>query len=185
MSSAYPELQQAPAAALIDDIWARLCCEQALLAAAEGCYPVGAVLVNDRGELVAEARNQVFAGGYHSGAHAEMQVLDRFESSHGEQSRSGLTLYVSLEPCLMCCGRILLSGITRVRYLASDVEGGMASQLTHLPPAWQALASRVSFASAHCQPFWSQLAAALVRRRALSLREEVLLAWQGRFSEHP
>ena len=44
-------LQQAPASTQVDDTWARLCCEQALLAIEEGCYAVGAVLVDEAGEL--------------------------------------------------------------------------------------------------------------------------------------
>ena len=45
-------LQQAPASNNTEDIWGRMCCEQALLALEEGCYAVGAVLVNERQELL-------------------------------------------------------------------------------------------------------------------------------------
>ena len=119
-------LQQAPASTHADDTWARLCCEQALLAIEDGCYAVGALLVDEAGELLCSARNQVFASAYASAAHAEMQVLDQLEAEHAQVDRRGLTLYVSLEPCLMCYGRILLAGITRVRYLARDRDGGFA-----------------------------------------------------------
>jgi hypothetical protein len=73
-------LQQAPASTHDDDTWARLCCEQALLALEEGCYAVGALLVDGAGELLCSARNQVFTSTYSSAAHAEMQVLDQLES---------------------------------------------------------------------------------------------------------
>ena len=69
-------LQQAPASTHDDDTWARLCCEQALLALEEGCYAVGALLVDGAGELLCSARNQVFTSTYSSAAHAEMQTID-------------------------------------------------------------------------------------------------------------
>ena len=76
-------LQQAPASTHDDDTWARLCCEQALLALEEGCYAVGALLVDGAGELLCSARNQVFTSTYSSAAHAEMQVLDQLRAKNG------------------------------------------------------------------------------------------------------
>ncbi|ARS48156.1 dCMP deaminase [Ectopseudomonas mendocina] len=174
-------LQQAPAATRADDTWARLCCEQALLALEEGCYAVGAVLVDDAGELLCSGRNQVFAGHYASAAHAEMQVLDQLEAEHPQVDRSGLTLYVSLEPCLMCHGRILLAGIRRVRYLARDRDGGFAARPPRLPRAWANLASRLCVAQAAADPYWIGLAERVIDhlqdRRAM--RERVVAAWRG------
>ncbi|MFI8747519.1 nucleoside deaminase [Pseudomonas sp. NPDC077186] len=174
-------LQQAPPSRHADDTWARLCCEQALLALEEGSYAVGALLVDDAGELLCSGRNQVFAEHYASAAHAEMQVLDQLEAEHPQLDRSGLTLYVSLEPCLMCHGRILLAGIRRVRYLARDRDGGFAVHSPRLPRAWANLASRVSVTQAEADPYWIGLAARAVDqlqdRRAL--RDRVVTAWRG------
>jgi tRNA(adenine34) deaminase len=108
-------LQHAPPSHKPADTWARLCCEQALLAVEQGCYGVGAVLVNDAQELLCSARNQVFSSHYLSGAHAEMLLIDQLETEYPQQDRSALTLYVSLQPCLMYFARFLLAGITRVR----------------------------------------------------------------------
>ena len=174
-------LQQAPASTQVDDTWARLCCEQALLALEEGCYAVGAVLVDETGELLCSGRNQVFTSAYASAAHAEMQVLDQLESEHAQVDRRGLTLYVSLEPCLMCYGRILLAGITRVRYLARDRDGGCALHHGRLPPAWANLASGLSVIRAKADPYWIDLAEQAIGhlQDRQALRQRVIQAWRG------
>jgi tRNA(adenine34) deaminase len=173
-------LQHAPYSDTAADTWARLCCEQALLAVEHDCYGVGAVLVNAAQELLCSARNQVFADGrFNSAGHAEMLVLDQLESMHAQQDRSALTLYTSLQPCLMCYGRILLAGITRVRYLARDKPGGFSGK--HLPAAWVALAARTSVRQATVAPYWINLAeqaiSTLQNRQAM--RERVIQAWSG------
>ncbi|MDH2200401.1 nucleoside deaminase [Ectopseudomonas oleovorans] len=174
-------LQQAPASTHADDTWARLCCEQALQAVEEGCYAVGALLVDGAGELLCNGRNQVFAPAYASAAHAEMQVLDQLESEHAQVDRRGLTLYVSLEPCLMCYGRILLAGIPRVRYLARDRDGGFALRHGRLPPAWANLASGACMVQAKVDPYWLDLAERMIDRLQdrQVLRQRVIQAWRG------
>lgn len=124
------------------------------MAVEQGCYGVGAVLVNDAQELLCSARNQVFASHYHSGVHAEMLLLDQLETEYPQQDT--LILYVSLQPCLMCFGRILLAGITRVRYLVLDKPGGFSGQ--RLPAAWAELANRLSIEQAEADPYWINLA---------------------------
>lgn len=180
MKSHYADLlQHAPPSQHPEDIWARLCCEQALLAVQQDCYGVGAVLVNDAQELLCSARNQVFASHYRSAAHAEMQLLDQLESEHPQQDRSTLTLYVSLQPCLMCYGRILLAGITRVRYLARDKPGGFTGK--HLPAAWAELAARTSVRQADVDSYWINLAEQAINQLQdrQALRERVVAAWSG------
>jgi tRNA(adenine34) deaminase len=174
-------LHQAPASRHADDSWARLCCEQALLALEEGCYAVGALLVTEQQELLCSARNQVFAGRYDSAAHAEMRLIDRLEAEHPQLDRGNLTLYVSLEPCLMCHGRILLAGIGRVRYLARDRDGGFAAHPPRLPPAWANLASRLSVAQAAADHYWIELAERMIDRLQdrRAMRERVVAAWRG------
>ena len=183
-------LENAPPNALRDDLWAHRCCEQAYLALATGNYGVGAILVNADDELVCEARNQVFVRdmdvkpepdkGYQSQRHAEMQILDRLETEFTHLDRRSLTLYVSLEPCLMCSGRILLSGIGRVRYLASDKAGGFISHLHGLPPAWKNLSTGVEVEEALIQGFWRNFAHDCVEHSAAQMREKVVQAWKGK-----
>lgn len=174
-------LEQAPPSHCSEDIWARLCCEQALLALEEGCYAVGALLVNQAGELLLSGRNQVFGNNYDSARHAEMQVIDQLETLHPGQDRNALTLYVSLQPCMMCFARILLSGIPRVRYLARDRNGGFSGDQPNLPPVWANLASRLSLARADVDPYWSNLAERAINQlqNPAALRQRVLSAWDG------
>lgn len=182
-------LENAPPNALRDDLWAHRCCEQAYLALAAGNYGVGAILVNADDELVCEARNQVFVRdmdvkpepdkGYQSQRHAEMQILDRLETEFTHLDRRSLTLYVSLEPCLMCSGRILLSGIGRVRYLTADKAGGFISHLHGLPPAWKNLASGVEVEEALIQGYWRSFAHDCIEQSAARMREKVVQAWKG------
>ena len=174
-------LEEAPASHCNEDLWARLCCEQALLALEDGCYAVGALLVNQAEELLLSGRNQVFSRHYGSGRHAEMQVIDQLETLHPEQDRNALTLYVSLQPCMMCFARILLSGIPRVRYLARDRNGGFAEHNANLPSVWANLASRVSIEQADVDPFWSKLAERAVNQLQdpAALRKRILHAWSG------
>ena len=174
-------INQAPAVCLKDDTWARLCCEQGLLALEKGNYAVAGVIVNSAGELLYSSENQVFSEGFHSHAHAEMLLIDQLEQDPQVHDRDELTLFVSLEPCLMCYGRILLSGITRVRYLAKDKAGGFADHLHLLPPAWRDLAVRVSVEQANVQPYWIKLAESLVSelQDPAAMRQRTLAAWQG------
>ena len=125
-----------------DDAVALRCCELALEALEDGCYGIGAVLVDDAGEVLAEGRNRVFSQGFHSGAHAEMLTLDQLETQRPDfRGRREARLVVSLEPCAMCLGRLLLSGIGEVRFVAEDPDGGMVHRVSRLSPVWRNLAS--------------------------------------------
>ncbi|WP_339906590.1 nucleoside deaminase [Pseudomonas guineae] len=173
-------LQHAPHSQSSADTWARLCCEQALLAVEQGCYGVGAVLITESQELLFSTRNQVFVDGhYNSAAHAEMLLLDQLEAEYPEQNRSKLTLYVSLQPCMMCYGRILLAGIINVRYLAKDKPGGFNGK--HLPAAWAELAARTSIRQATVEPYWINLAEQAISRLQdrQAMRQRVIQAWRG------
>lgn len=70
-------------------------------------------------------------------AHAEMVVLNRYEAMGGTDP--SLTLVTSLQPCTMCMGRIILSKIRRVSYLASgeDRDDRGCLPLSHFPPEFQ------------------------------------------------
>ena len=172
-------LGNAPAPSRIADTWARLCCEQAIHALDAGCYPVGAVIVNDKDELVVSGCNKVFddTGLYQSRRHAEMEVIDQLEREFPDQARSNLTLFVSLEPCLMCFGRILLSGIRRVRYLTKDPIGGFTRGFHLLPPVWSELHQQASFDEACVSDFWQNLAKELVNDNADDMRTRIAAAW--------
>ncbi len=93
-------------------------------AAAAGETPVGAVLVDPAtGEVVAEAHNQPI-GCSDPTAHAEVLAMRAAGARLGNYRLTGLTLYVTLEPCAMCAGAISHARIGRVVYGADDVKGG-------------------------------------------------------------
>ena len=101
-----------------------LALEQARAAFAEAEIPVGAVLVSEEGQVLSVGRNRVEATGDAS-AHAEMECLRAAALARGPARRSSwrmldCTLYVTLEPCLMCLGAVQSFRVTRVVYGARN-----------------------------------------------------------------
>jgi len=107
-----------------DEHWMQLALAQAELAQAAGEVPVGAVLVA-AGEALASGHNQTITLADPS-AHAEMQVLRAAGTRLGNYRLPGSTLYVTLEPCLMCAGAIIHARVARVVYAAADPKTGAA-----------------------------------------------------------
>jgi tRNA(adenine34) deaminase len=108
----------------------RLALGEAQEAAAAGEVPVGAVIVCG-GELLASAGNRTVAA-QDASAHAEMLVMRSASESLGAWRLSGCTLYVTLEPCAMCAGAIVLSRVSRVVFGAWDEKAGMAGSVEDL-----------------------------------------------------
>lgn len=92
--------------------------------------PIGAVVVKD-GLVVARARNRREAD-HDPTAHAEVLVLRRAARRLGTWRLDGCTLYVTLEPCAMCAGAIVLSRLPRLVYGAADPKAGFAGSLGDL-----------------------------------------------------
>jgi tRNA(adenine34) deaminase len=102
----------------------RLALEQATLAAASGEVPVGAVLCGD-GEMLAAAGNGPIALSDPT-AHAEILVLRAAAGATGNYRLTGATLYVTLEPCIMCMGAIIHARVDRLVFGALDPKTGAA-----------------------------------------------------------
>jgi cytosine deaminase len=133
--------------------------QEAIAAALEGNFGVGAVLVRNRKEIVQRGRNRVFSPHFRSDMHAEMDVMTKFEERHKKIERMNVyTLFSSLEPCPMCLGRLITSGVRKVYYAAIDQEGGMANRLAYMPSEWRELAERQDFRLADCSPELSEIA---------------------------
>ena len=99
-----------------------LACAQA--AADAGETPVGCVIVDEAtGEVVAEGRNGPI-GTHDPTAHAEIVAMRAAAARLGNYRLTGLTLYVTLEPCAMCAGAISHARIGRVVWGAEDPKGG-------------------------------------------------------------
>ena len=107
-----------------------LAIKQAQLAAAKGEVPVGAVLVRD-GMVIASSFNQPITK-HDPSAHAEMNVLRLAAAQLGNYRLPGTTLYVTLEPCLMCCGAVLHARVERLVYGAPDAKTGAAGSVLNV-----------------------------------------------------
>jgi tRNA(adenine34) deaminase len=103
----------------------------ALEAEARGDLPVGALVALGT-EVVAEAGNAVLVPSYHPGRHAETESLRLVPASLWPRSRE-MTVYTTLEPCVMCAGALLLHGLGRVVFGARDPLGGAGVLLASLP----------------------------------------------------
>ena len=102
-------------------------------AAAEGEVPVGAVLVlNDA--VIGEGWNRPI-GTHDATAHAEIQALRDAGQRLGNYRLPGTTLYVTLEPCVMCAGAIIHARVDRVIYGAPDPKAGACGSLFELLPS--------------------------------------------------
>ncbi len=95
---------------------------QAEAAAAKGEVPVGAVAVYE-GRIVGRAGNQRELLKDPT-AHAEMLVLTQAAAELGSWRLEGVTVYVTLEPCAMCAGAMVLGRVSRLVYGASDPKAG-------------------------------------------------------------
>jgi len=105
-----------------DDYFMRLALREAELAPAHGDVPIGAVVVSD-GELLAAAHNERELR-QDPTAHAEVLALREAARALGGWRVLDATIYVTLEPCAMCAGAIVLARVARVVFGASDPKAG-------------------------------------------------------------
>jgi tRNA(adenine34) deaminase len=103
---------------------------EAKSAAKAGEVPVGAVLVHN-GAVVARGANAMKASKDQT-QHAEMRVIRAAAYAVGDTRLSTATLYVTLEPCAMCAGAIVLARVGRVVFGAWDDKAGMAGSVHDL-----------------------------------------------------
>lgn len=110
-----------------DAYWMARALSLAEQGAENGEVPVGAVLVKDD-VIVGEGWNQPI-GLHDPSAHAEVMALRAAGKQLNNYRLTGTTLYVSLEPCLMCVGVIVHARVARVVYGATDLKGGAVDSL--------------------------------------------------------
>ncbi|HTM43683.1 MAG TPA: tRNA adenosine(34) deaminase TadA [Polyangiaceae bacterium] len=116
----------------MDDLdWMRVALEEAALAPAHGDIPVGAVLVSHSGEELARAHNERELSADPT-AHAEVLALRAASAKQGHWRFNDATLYVTLEPCLMCAGALVNARIGRLVYGARDPKAGAIESLFEL-----------------------------------------------------
>jgi len=105
---------------------------EASLALDHGDVPVGAVLLDESGEVVARNHNRREELG-DATAHAEMLVISQRSREHGNWRLTGHTLVVTLEPCAMCAMAAVWARVDTVVYGASDLKAGAAWSLFNIP----------------------------------------------------
>ena len=112
---------------LADTDYMRQALSLAARAADSGEVPVGAVIVHEN-VVIAEAYNEreILASAL---AHAELTAVARACKQLGRWRLSGCTLYVTLEPCVMCAGALVQARVDRVVYGARDPKGGAVESL--------------------------------------------------------
>lgn len=113
-----------------DEYYMKLAIEEAKKAGKMQEVPIGAVIVIGD-EIISRAHN-LRETEQRSVAHAELLAIDEACRSLGTWRLENATLYVTLEPCPMCAGAIVLSRVDRVVYGASDPKGGCAGTLMNL-----------------------------------------------------
>jgi tRNA(adenine34) deaminase len=104
--------------------------DQAKLAAMAGEVPVGAVLVKD-GKIISRGFNQPI-GNSDPSAHAEMIALRSAAQLESNYRLPGTTLYVTLEPCIMCAGAMLHARVERLVFGATDPKTGAAGSVLNV-----------------------------------------------------
>jgi len=110
----------------------RLALGQARIAAEHGDVPVGAVLLNAEGNIVAAASNRREVDG-DATAHAEMLAISLASRAQGNWRLDGHTLVVTLEPCAMCAMAAVWARVERIVFGATDFKAGAAWSLFNIP----------------------------------------------------
>jgi tRNA(adenine34) deaminase len=110
-----------------DDYFMRLALREAERALEHDDVPIGAVVVHE-GEVIAAARNERELRGDPT-AHAEILALREASAHLGSWRLLDTSLYVTLEPCAMCAGAIVLGRVPRVVYAADDPKAGAAGSV--------------------------------------------------------
>src|SRR5215217_9383535 len=104
---------------------------EARSALSTGDVPVGALVVDEAGEVIGRGRN-VRERDHDPTGHAEVVALRQAAAARGTWRLDGCTLVVTLEPCTMCAGAIVLARVARVVYGAWDEKAGMVGSVGDL-----------------------------------------------------
>ncbi len=115
----------------------------ALQAEELGNLPIGAVIAMD-GKIIAQGKNAIWVPCYNPNRHAEIEALRNVPERLWKSSRE-MSLYTTLEPCLMCLGAILLHQVGRVLFGSADYYGGAGLVFGHMPNYFEDQVSRMAW----------------------------------------
>lgn len=135
----------------------------------EGNLPIGAVITLDN-EIIAVGRNSVRT--HRPNRHAEIEALENIPAELLNRAEE-MTLYTTLEPCLMCLGAILVYRIGHVVFGAKDWHGGAVSVFDHMPHAFKRLYNSANWHGP------------VLTRECDELSERVITMVNGWNAEHP
>ena len=143
----------------LDEYWMRVALKEAERAAEIGEIPVGAVVVRN-GEMISKAHNRCEID-QNATSHAEALAIAEACRRLGSWRLSECTLYVTLEPCMMCAGSAVNARIGRIVYAAKDPRAGACESLLKL-----------SAYSLECKPICH---GGILQEEALSLLQKFFL----------
>ncbi len=109
---------------MTDEYFMKEALVQAENAFSAGEFPVGCVIADKKNILVTGFRHATSGHGSNEIDHAEIVALRTLYEEKAAENTDELTLYCTMEPCLMCFGAILIRGIHRIVYAYEDVMGG-------------------------------------------------------------
>jgi tRNA(adenine34) deaminase len=117
---------------MTDEDFMRLALREAEKAYALEEVPIGAVLVDEQGQVVSSGHNMREVW-HDATAHAELIAIREACQTLGRWRLTGLTLYVTIEPCPMCAGAIVMSLVDRVVYGSTDSRAGACESVFNIP----------------------------------------------------
>ena len=121
-----------------DEHFMEMALVEAEVALAAGEFPVGCILVADQRVVATGGRTGTRGGRPNELDHAEMVALRRLGQCHETVDPAVITVYTTMEPCLMCFGSLILHRIGRVVWAYEDVMGGgTGCDLSALPPLYR------------------------------------------------
>jgi len=113
------------------DMYMKMALIQAEHAFADNEIPIGCIIVDKDGIIIGSSRNKTFAGGKLL-CHAEIMAIDEACKNVGDWRLTEATMYVTIEPCPMCAGAILMARIPTVVFGAKNPKAGCAGSLYNL-----------------------------------------------------
>ena len=114
-----------------DEDWMALALDEAKTAYIEDEVPIGAVAICSEKGLIAKAHNRTIAA-CDPCAHAEIEVIRQAAKVLGNHRLHTVTIYVSLEPCAMCAGAMVVARVKRVVFAARDFKAGAAGTVMNI-----------------------------------------------------
>jgi tRNA(adenine34) deaminase len=107
------------------------CFEQAWKSYCSGSFPIGAAITDENGEVISTGRNKVYEQGHGEGqvcnnkiAHAEVNAILKIDNLETNTNRKKYHIFSTMEPCPLCFGAIVMSGIKHIYFAAGDGLAG-------------------------------------------------------------